>query len=258
MTEGDAILSSSAAFVAFSLVASSMYIGNDIADRDNDRQHPIKKRRPIASGEIPLGSAVMLGSTLLLAGLLLTGVSLGWGGLIVVALYVLLTVAYSFRLKHVPVIEMMIVASGFVFRAVLGTFVTEAEPSRWFILCVSFGALFVVVGKRYAEFAESGYQAEASRPSLSAYTVEYLRSVLTMAMTVAILTYCLWAYESDVASGSVWFVVSILPVAGVFLRYLLVLNTGAGAAPEEVFWRDRTIQLLGLAWLAVYLVAVYT
>lgn len=258
MTNGETILTSSTAFVGFSFVASSMYVGNDIADRDSDRRHPVKKYRPLASGEILAGPAVLLGSSLLLAGLLLTWTSLGLNGLAVVALYVILTIAYSFRLKHVPVIEMMIVSSGFVFRALLGTFVVGAEPSRWFLLCVSFGALFVVTGKRFAEFVERGDRAVEGRSSLGVYTVGYLRSVLTVSVTVSILTYCLWAFESDVASGSVWFVVSIVPVVGVFLRYLLVLDTGGGAAPEEVFWRDRPIQLLGLVWLVVYLVAVYS
>lgn len=258
MNNGEAILSSSTAFVGFSFVASSMYIGNDVADRKSDRQHPVKKYRPLAAGEILPGLALLLGSTLLFAGVLLTGLSLGWRGIAVTALYVVLTLAYSFRLKHVPVIEMMIVSSGFIFRAVLGTFVAGAEPSRWFILCVSFGALFVVAGKRYAEFVELGDQAQESRPSLGVYTAEYLRTVLTVSMAVSILTYCLWAFESDVASGSMWFVISIVPVAGVFLRYLLVLDSGGGAAPEEVFWRDRPIQFLGLVWLVVYLVAVYS
>lgn len=244
-------------FVAFCLVSSSMYVVNDLADREEDRRHPVKCRRPIASGAVSVGLAVPVSVVLLL-----TGVGLSWwvgGGVtvLVVGVYVVSTLAYNAGLRRVAVVDLLVVASGFVLRAVAGAVGVDVPMSRWFVLCVSFGALFVVSGKRFAELVGRGDAAVEGRVSLGAYSVGYLRSVLVVSVTVAIVTYCLWAFESDVASGSVWFVVSIVPVVGVFLRYLLVLDTGGGAAPEEVFWGDRPIQVLGVVWLVVYLVAVY-
>lgn len=244
-------------FVGFCLVSSAMYVVNDVADREEDRRHPVKCRRPVASGAVSVGVAVPLAVVLLVTGVGVSWLVGGWWVLLVVGVYVGVTLAYNAGLRRVAVVDLLVVASGFVLRAVAGAVGVDVPMSTWFVLCVSFGALFVVSGKRFAELVERGDAAVEGRASLGAYSVGYLRSVLVVSVTVAILTYCLWAFESDVASGSVWFVVSIVPVVGVFLRYLLVLDTGGGAAPEDVFLKDRPIQVLGVVWLLVYLAAVY-
>lgn len=245
-------------FIGFCAVSSALYLVNDVVDRAEDRAHPVKRHRPIAAGAVSVSLALATSAVLAVAGVVIVAWAGGAMTLLTVGVYVAVTLAYNAGLRQVAVIDLLAVASGFVLRAVAGAVAVDVPMSTWFVLCVSFGALFVVTGKRYAEFVKRGDRAVEGRSSLGLYTVGYLRSVLTVSVTVSILTYCLWAFESDVASGSVWFVVSIVPVVGVFLRYLLVLDTGGGAAPEEVFWRDRPIQLLGLVWLVVYLVAVYS
>ena len=130
--------------------------------------------------------------------------------------------------------------------------------SRWFVLCITFGSLFIVVGKRYAELNEVGNEA-GTRSTLEVYTVGYLRILLSVSLAGVLISYCVWAFETSEASGSGWplYELSIVPMLMALMRYLLVLEQGGGAAPEEVFASDRLLQLLGLCWVIVYGLAVY-
>ena len=257
LSTGDGVWRSLVVFGVFCLAASGTYLFNDIADRESDRHHPTKRRRPIAAGVVPVRVAVVAGVVLLSASV---GVSvvLGWRTTMVTVAYVVLTLSYSAVFRQVAVLDLVAIAAGFVLRAVAGAVAVDVPMSTWFVLCVSFGALFVVVGKRYAEFLELESGQMPGRATLSVYTQPYLRAMLTMACTIAILTYCLWAFESNTAAGSVFFEVSIVPVVAAFMRYLLVLDQGRGAAPEEVFASDRVLQGLGVVWAVVYALAVYT
>ena len=258
LTTADGVWRSLLVFVVFCLAASGTYLWNDIADRESDRQHPIKRRRPIAAGLVPVRVAGVTGAVLMVAAALLAGV-LGWQTFVVTVAYVVVTVAYSAVFRQVAVLDLVAIASGFVLRAVAGAVAVEVPMSTWFLVCVSFGALFVVTGKRLAEFLELGSGQLPGRATLAVYTQPYLRALLTMSMTVAIVTYCLWAFESNTAAGdgAVLFEVSIVPLVAAFMRYLLVLDMGRGAAPEEVFASDRVLQALGVVWVVVYGLAVY-
>lgn len=259
LSTGGGVWRSVVVFVVFCLAASGTYLFNDIADRESDRHHPTKRRRPIAAGVVPVRVAVVAGAMLLLASVGLS-VVLGWSTVVVTVAYVVLTLSYSAVFRQVAVLDLVAIAAGFVLRAVAGAVAVDVPMSTWFVLCVSFGALFVVVGKRYAEFLELGSGQMPGRATLQVYTQPYLRAMLTMACTIAILTYCLWAFESNTAAGDggVLFEVSIVPVVAAFMRYLLVLDLGRGAAPEEVFASDRVLQGLGVVWAVVYSLAVYT
>jgi decaprenyl-phosphate phosphoribosyltransferase len=158
-------------FVAFCLVASGTYYWNDIKDVSQDRLHPKKKYRPIASGDIPLGVARVVGTGLLGAGPLLALLVRPQAGA-VLALYALLTLGYSTRLKHVPLLDLAIVSSGFVLRAMAGAAATTTPMSNWFVLCVTFGSFFIVTGKRFAELLELGASAGDTRTSLKSYTLD--------------------------------------------------------------------------------------
>lgn len=245
-------------FVAFSLSASGTYFWNDIKDVEADRRHPKKKHRPIASGDVPLGVARIIGTLLLVGGpALATAVRPQAGA--VVGLYAVLTVLYSTHLKHVPIVDLAVVASGFVLRAMAGAVGTETRMSTWFVLCTTFGSLFIVTGKRFAELLEMGADATSTRRSLAAYTVPYLRQVLGIACTATIVSYCLWAFENGSGNGTdvPWHGLSIVPMVLALLRYLMVLEQGGGGAPEEVFTGDRAIQVYGLIWVVVYCIGVY-
>jgi decaprenyl-phosphate phosphoribosyltransferase len=258
LDNSSAIGSTVLAFVAFCLVSSGTYYWNDIHDRHNDARHPTKRHRPIASGRIPVPVAVVVAVVLLLAGIAIAA-SLNAGTAIVVSTYVVLTTAYSTVLKHVAVVDLVVVAAGFVLRAMAGAEASAIEMSTWFVLCTSFGSLFIVTGKRYAELREFGDEAGVMRPSLAQYTLGFLHTVLSVSITASLVTYCLWAFEVRELSGSTWpfYELSIVPMGMALLRYLLVLEQGHGAAPEEVFAADRTLQLLGVVWAVAFGLGVY-
>lgn len=245
-------------FVAFCLVASGTYYWNDIKDVAQDRLHPKKKFRPIASGDIPLGVARVVGTVLLAGGPLLALLVRPQAGA-VLALYAVLTLVYSTRLKHVPLLDLAIVASGFVLRAMAGATATMTPMSNWFVLCVTFGSFFIVTGKRFAELLELGESASDTRASLKSYTLDFLRQLLVISCTATVLTYCLWAFENATNNKEIIPLhgVSIVPMVLALLRYLMVLEKGGGGAPEELFMRDRTIQVYGLMWVVIYGLAVY-
>ena len=258
LDNSSAIGSTLLAFLAFCLVSSGTYYWNDIHDRHADARHPTKRHRPIASGRIPLPVAVVVAVVLLLAGIAIAA-SLNARTAVVVSTYVVLTTAYSIVLKHVAVVDLVVVAAGFVLRAMAGAEASAIEMSTWFVLCTSFGSLFIVTGKRYAELREFGDEAGAMRPSLAQYTLGFLHTVLSVSITASLVTYCLWAFEVRELSGSTWpfYELSIVPMGMALLRYLLVLEQGHGAAPEEVFAADRTLQLLGVVWAVAFGLGVY-
>ena len=254
---GDAMV----AFVAFCLAASGTYFLNDTRDREADAQHPTKCRRPIAAGVVSPALGYVMGF-----GLILAGVAVGfiphWQLAVTVAAYVALTTSYSFWLKHIPVVDIVAIAAGFVLRAIGGATATGVPVSDWFFIVTSFGSLFVVTGKRQGEIgdlAEEEGQAGDIRATLDEYTESYLAYLRTISSGVMFVAYCVWAFETAATStGSVpWFELSILPFVIAVLRYALLLDRGKGAAPEELFFADRPLQLAGLAWALVYGTAVY-
>ena len=247
------------AFVAFCLAASGIYCWNDALDVDADRRHPAKRFRPVATGQVSVGAAQVTGTVLALSAL---GVAAGtgrWQTVVVVGVYIAVTLAYSLWLKHIAVLDIATVAAGFLLRAAGGAVAADVEMSQWFVLCTVFGSLFIVVGKRYAELREMGADGAAVRATLGDYTVGYLRIVLTLSCGAALVSYCLWAFETKEISGSElpFYELSIVPMIIALLRYTLVLEQGRGAAPEEVFASDRVLQLTGLAWAVVFGLGVY-
>ncbi len=256
LTDGPSLALVLIAFVAFSLVASGTYFLNDARDAEADRAHPSKRHRPIAAGAVPVPVAVAVGVTLVLIGLGLAAV-VGLGVLGLLALYVALGAAYTFWLKHVAVMDIAIVASGFVIRAVAGGVAVAVPISNWFLIVASFGSLFMVAGKRHGEHIDLGPERGSVRATLSEYSREYLRFVWTMSSAVTITAYCLWAFEQSGGSGIPWFELSIVPFVLFVLRYALLLGNGRGSAPEELVLRDRGLQLSAFVWLLAYGAGVY-
>jgi decaprenyl-phosphate phosphoribosyltransferase len=244
-------------FVAFCLASSGTYFWNDLLDADSDRNHPTKQHRPIASGAIPTGIGRAVGTVLLVAGIGLAATT-RWQAALVVAGYVALTSLYSTVLKHVAVVDLIAVAAGFVLRAVAGAVATDVQMSKWFSLTTSFASLFIVAGKRYAELRDLGEDAQ-TRSTLDDYSLGFLRIVLSVSCGAAMVTYCIWAFDTREAAGSTWpfYELSIIPMATALLRYTLILEQGHGAAPEEIFAHDRVLQILGLIWIATFGFGLY-
>ena len=188
------------AFVAFCLAASCIYLINDSRDVEADRAHPTKRFRPIAAGVVPLplayGLAVVLGvASLVISWLISPDLAL------VMAVYIGVQLAYCFGLKHQAVLDICIVSSGFLIRAIAGGVAAGIPLSQWFLLVMAFGSLFMAAGKRYAELQLAERTGAKIRKSLESYTSSYLRFVWTLSATAVVLCYGLWAFERDGNAG---------------------------------------------------------
>jgi decaprenyl-phosphate phosphoribosyltransferase len=245
------------AFVAFSLAASGIYLINDANDVAADRAHPTKRNRPIAAGIVPPRLAMAVAVVLLLGALalsLLATVQL----LVVLAVYIAVQLAYCFWLKHQPVLDICIVASGFLLRAIAGGAAAGIPLSQWFLLVAGFGSLFMVAGKRYAEMMLAERTGAKIRKSLESYSASYLRFVWALSATVLITTYSLWAFDIGVDThNTVWSVISIVPFVIAVLRYSVDVDSGNGGEPEEIALGDRVLQVLALIWVGTLVLAVY-
>jgi len=246
------------AFVAFSLVSASIYLVNDVRDVESDRLHPKKRFRPIAAGELGATTALVLAAATLVSSL-----ALGWfiapALAATLAVYWALQVGYSVFLKNQPIIDLAMVASGFLLRAIAGGVASGIVLSQWFLLVASFGSLFMVAGKRYSEMVALGPDA-GTRASLARYTPTYLRYAWTMACGAVIMSYSLWAFEQRGAGdwlGVPWHAISIAPFTLALMRYAYVVDAGSAGEPEDVVLGDRFLQGMGLAWVVPVGIAVF-
>ncbi|ORB30734.1 decaprenyl-phosphate phosphoribosyltransferase [Mycolicibacterium parafortuitum] len=243
------------AFVAFSLAASCIYLVNDSRDVEADRQHPTKRFRPIAAGVVPEWLAYTLAVVLAVVSLgisLLASVNLT----IVIAVYIAMQLAYCFGLKHQAVLDICIVSSAYLIRAIAGGAAAGIPLSQWFLLVMTFGSLFMVAGKRYAELQLAERTGAKIRKSLESYTASYLRFVWTVAATAMVVCYSLWAFERDGSAAS-WYAVTIIPITIAILRYAVDVDGGLAGEPEEIALKDRVLQLLLLAWIGTIGAAVF-
>ena len=246
------------AFVAFCLASSAVYLLNDVRDAPKDRLHPEKKNRPIASGQVAPSTAVVLAVVALVASLALSTLAepaLLW----VIVTYLVLQLLYVFWLKNQPVLDLAVIASGFLLRALAGGAATDIAISDWFLLVAGFGSLFVVAGKRYSELVTlEANEAEIgqTRSTLLSYTSTYLRFVWTVAAAVTVMVYGLWVItvprESTTAT-----LISLVPFTLGLLVYALVIDSGKGGEPETAILRNPTLLALGALWVISLGVTLY-
>ncbi|NHD18797.1 decaprenyl-phosphate phosphoribosyltransferase [Actinopolyspora sp. BKK1] len=251
------LLDAAMAFVVFSMAASGIYFINDALDVESDRAHPTKRNRPIAAGLVPLPIAYAVCGLLLVGSLVISGlVSIPL--LAVMAVYIAVQLGYCFGLKHQPVIDLCIVASGFLLRAVAGGAAAGLVITQWFYIVVAFGSLFMVAGKRYAEVKLANETGAKIRKSLRAYSASYLRFVWAISAAIMIMSYSQWAYEIQNHDNSRWGVISIIPFVIGILRYAVDVDKGVAGEPEEVALKDKVLLILfcvlaGFLFLAFYL-----
>lgn len=249
--DADVMRASALAFVLFCAAASGIYLVNDAIDVEEDRRHPRKRFRPIAAGIVPrplaFGLAVVLFAAALVGAALLTRSELAW----VLASYIVIQLAYCFGLKNQPVLDLAVVASGFLLRGIAGGVAAGLLLSQWFLLVAAFGSLFMVAGKRYSELVLVGGTAETRR-TLEEYSASYLRFVWSLSAGVACTAYSLWAFELGATrEGVPWSTLSIAPFVLAILRYAVDVDKGAAGAPEEIVLRDRVLLSLGVAWVVL-------
>lgn len=247
---GDGVLSVATGFAAWCLVASGAYLWNDAHDVERDRQHPVKRNRPIAAGVVPIKTARIFSIALILAGLG-GGILVGWNYLWVLLMYAVHTFSYSLWLKNIPTVELVALSSGFVLRTVAGAVIVDATVSAWFFVAVAGGALLLASGKRSAELRHG----ESVRSVLAEYTPEYLTTIRSAAVAVATTSYIVWVFEGTLG-GAVAAQISILPYLTALLRYAQHASNGEGGEPEELILRDRIIILNGIAWLGCFTIGL--
>ncbi|WP_067489277.1 decaprenyl-phosphate phosphoribosyltransferase [Actinomadura hibisca] len=246
------LLAAGAAFAAFCLAASAVYFLNDLLDVEADRRHPDKRTRPIAAGTVPTPLAWTAGAVCAVAAVALAALATNAATAVIVGGYLLVNVAYCLRLKHIVVVDLAVVASGFLLRALAGGVAAGLPISRWFLLVAGFGSLFVVAGKRYSELVVVG-QETGSRRSLAGYSASYLRFVWGTAAAVTLTAYCLWASETPPAGGLEvpWQQLSIAPFTLSMLSYAYVIDSGRAGKPEDAVLGTPALPLLGLCWLTL-------
>jgi 4-hydroxybenzoate polyprenyltransferase len=271
ITNGEALLRSFVAFVLFSLAAGAGYLINDINDRDYDRKHPRKCTRPIACGKLPVGGAIAAAIMLLIvvaAGSLyldLTAFELpapamhlqGWsyGFLLTIGGYLALTFLYSFGLKKVQLLDVVILAIGFTLRAVAGAVALKVVISPWLLLCTGLLALYLALGKRRRELVriaeEQNNDADefSGRAALVGYTVELVDQLLIIAASVNVMSYSLYTFWAAGHPDNRLMLTIPFVVYGIFRYHFLIHTSGAAEAPEEIVLSDKPLRWCLVLWI---------
>lgn len=240
------------AFLAFSFAASFNYIINDLRDVERDRTNPKKSHRPIASGAIGLHTAWAIAAVCALA-------AVGFSTMLpnpfklTLAIYTVMTLLYSFGLKHEPIVELLIVSFGFALRAIGGATATSTPSSRWFLVVATFGPLVIVTAKRIAE--KRNQAAITVRPVVEEYTQEFLQLVLTVAIGITLTAYSLWAFS--LSGNNSYAEISVITVTFALLRYILAVEKDSAESPEEVMYGDWYFLGSGAVTALLLVLSVY-
>lgn len=245
--------------IAFTSAAVAVYAVNDVIDAEADRAHPVKRHRPVAAGSVSPRAALLWAAFWAFASLAIAA-SLGPAALGVVACYLVTSTSYGLWLKRVAVLDLVVVASGFVLRSLAGAVAVGLTPSNWFLMISLFGALYLVVGKRAAEAARTVGVAggRPGRTVLAEYPQHWLQQVATVALGGSMVSYAMWAFQNagtDVFTPVV--ALSVVPFLVALLRYGLLLAQGRGERPERLVLGDRPLLVAGVVWTALVGSGIY-
>jgi decaprenyl-phosphate phosphoribosyltransferase len=239
------------AAAAFGLASAAVYFVNDVADADRDRRHPRKRYRPVAAGDLPARDALVLGAVCAAAGLA-AGAAISVPLLTAaVGAYLVLSFGYSWILKHIPVVEVLFVASGFLLRVLGGAAATRVPPSGWFLLVCSLGALTVAIAKRYTELAGLGAAAIQHRPVLRWYRPWALQAAQWAVAVGMIAAYLTWA-AGELPGARMWHLLSAIPLAAALVQFGLLTARRTAAPVEDLLTRNGLMLTFELTWLALF------
>ena len=264
ITHTDLLIKSIVAFIVFSLMASVVYILNDYNDIEADRKHPEKRRRPLASGAISKSKAIGILVTLLVINLCFGFAAQWyfhepiWKFALIIMTYFVMNLAYTFKLKHIPIIDIFIIATGFVLRVLAGGSITGISISQWAVLLTFDLALVLAIGKRRGELINAQVSGKTRR-ALDGYNVQFADIALSISVTLAIICYLMFTLSPEVQQRfhpRVFYTVIFVVFA--FLRYLqqtLVYNRTE--SPTKIVYRDRYIQVTLFLWVIAFLIQIY-
>ena len=253
------LLKSAAAFVVFCLLSGSVYLLNDLADIENDRAHPEKNKRPLASGRLgkrPAVITIIILSVSSLTCAFLLDVSFG----IISSFYFVMIVAYSFLLKNIVILDIMVIALGFILRAVAGALVIHVDISSWLLICTTFLALFLAMCKRRHELVLLGNKSGNHRKILFEYTPQLLDQMIAAVTASAVMSYALYTTSPEtIEKFSSRNMILTLPfvIYGIFRYLYLVHKKQLGGSPEMIFIRDRSMILNVFLFFIVVLIVLY-
>jgi decaprenyl-phosphate phosphoribosyltransferase len=248
------------AFFAFCCTASAIYMINDLKDIDSDRQHPEKCKRPLAAGLVSAGQAWTAFVVLLLGGIFFSWASnsILFGGILLS--YFLINIGYSLGLKRVPIVEILIVSSGFVLRAIGGGFVAEVEVSQWMIMMIFLLALFLALAKRRDDFFVPNASGKPIRKSMEHYNLEYINALLIMVSGIIIVSYLMYVISPEVINrfhSKYLYLTSIFVIAGM-MRYLqITLVENKSGSPTKILYRDNFIRIVLVLWVVTFYIIIY-
>jgi decaprenyl-phosphate phosphoribosyltransferase len=254
--ESSVLQNAAIAFVAFLFASWFIYLINDVRDRHSDALHPIKALRPIAAGTLPLGVAISFAAFAAMLAIVVATAFGTWELALTVCAYIILQLGYQFGLKQVMLIDVAIIAAGFILRAVAGGTATALPISNWFLTVTASVAMFVVSSKRYSEFKNQNGSGE-TRKVLLQYSESYLRLLWSASMLSSIIFYSLWSVEVGASLENLYAQFSVIPFSLIILKYAHYADNCDAESPERVVLRDRTIQFLVAVWLMLFIAQVY-
>jgi len=253
------VLKSLGAFVIFCMVSGAAYLFNDVRDAQSDRHHDTKRLRPVASGSLSAQAATRAGYALVVVAFV-ASVLLGWDFVAVVAAYLVLSTVYTLYLKHVVILDVMAVATGFMLRAVAGGAAVDVEISAWLVICTIFLALFLAAGKRRHELLFMTDAGARHRSVLAEYSPQMLDQMIAVVATATVIVYTLYTTSPDVQLklGTTKLYITIpFVVYGIFRYLYLVHNRQEGGKPEQVLFSDLPLLVNVLLWVGAACVALY-
>ena len=248
------------AFIGFCFTASAIYIINDLLDIESDRQHPTKNTRPLASGAISKGNALLIFGIVLLSGLFFSYLTDNRYFWFIILFYLALNIAYSFALKKISIVDILIVASGFVLRTIGGGLVANVEVSQWMVVMIFLLSLFLALAKRRDDLIVFEQSGKIMRKSIEHYNLEYINALLIMISGIIIVSYLMYVISPEVIQrfhAPHLYLTAFFVIAGM-MRYLqITLVENKSGSPTKILYTDNFIRIIVVGWVVVFYLIIY-
>ena len=249
------------AFAAFSLAASAIYCLNDIMDIEADKRHPKKRLRPLASGKISKAQAYAIMAILIIASLAITCFAFDSKNLMaIIAIYIVLNIGYCVRLKHIAIVDVFIIASGFCLRVAAGGVATDIWISQWIVLQTFLLALFLAFAKRRDDVIIFNRDGSKARKNINRYNLEFLNNAIAIVATMTMMCYIMWCVSEEVIvrmGTNLLYITAVFALMGV-MRYLqLTMVDNKSGSPTKILMKDRFIHFCIAGWVATFLILIY-